>query len=801
MNKSKFLLLIFLFLGLTFLSSCSSNNPLPEYSYKYNRIDNFVCDNDMKIDGILEEENYNNKKHMSFANYNVNVHLTTHFGDLGLYVGLQVEDNFIFYNADYNMNANSSIELKITREDVIKNDNNILHFQVDAKNKRQYTYFLLLAASKVEGEEINSGESQGMTFEVFIPWSQLKLSSKPEKVKIMPGYNHVTSSGADVTPNWIRPSGNVNNPNTFYLFDENGYINADAENVTLGDSITGISKTNGWDLSKLTLDNPEVKTNANNAQFIFFKNANSNKYSIETTVYPITGIDDPLPKAGLMIGYNDIAKSAFLIDIREDFLKSNRVSVKVINFFQTWEATDYVYTTYDLDFSQGIKLRVIKDEAIFYYYVNDILVYINEITYLKDEALPGLFSLGAEVSYTDFNYIDYSTDEELLQNNISQSAYMVKINSNLGGIVHSTKPAIIKTIDSKKMLLDNLLEVTVLPSIEFRLTKFTIKFGNQEPIDMLETLKSNLNNGKYTIEVTDNIEIDVEFTRLSKSVITYVSGSITNEDVAIRPTNTNLTIIGYDDKTLIYTPILRYLAASKEASYTIALPEGKYYFRYMLDNHQTQTILVDVYGTSLEVEDVYLSYRSVGGKVQGKTDGIDWVVSSSINWDYSTEEQNIIQAMGTANLYFNEQLSNKFLLSTNISKVTSLNNYDLKAGIIVASYMKNGELIRYCVMIDERSNKAQSYVALLKITSNHSWTNHQYESLINITGEGNKLTVVRDGSNIVVFLDNNYLTTFTIDTEEEAAFGFQTIGSTAIYSSYTYSYDETLINDLLNQIQ
>ena len=260
--------------------ACSDGGEKQPYEYPYELITNLEIDEEMALDGVLDEDVYAGNRYMQYSLSNTNVRLTTHFGEKGLYVGCVIKDTYIYHNKPYLMDANSSMYLYIVPTDVIENGTQTLQIAADTQNIWSANYVLFDAATTVQGGDVNTGNSEGMTLEYFVPWQELGLDEKPETVKIFPTYNHVSAQGVSSGLK-LSPIGNWGKPFMYYLFDADGYINEDAEGAIVGDSATGIAKSAGWDLTGLSSETPSVRSVEDDAQIVFFKNAFTSSYVIE----------------------------------------------------------------------------------------------------------------------------------------------------------------------------------------------------------------------------------------------------------------------------------------------------------------------------------------------------------------------------------------------------------------------------------------------------------------------------------------------------------------------------------------
>ena len=108
-----------------------------EDEYAYYNPDNTKADSDadMEIDGVLDEELYANKNWLylnnNYGGNNVNIAMTSHFGEKGMYFAFDVTESVpIYVNLDRSPTINSCIELYIAPPYISKlNDNSV--FEID----------------------------------------------------------------------------------------------------------------------------------------------------------------------------------------------------------------------------------------------------------------------------------------------------------------------------------------------------------------------------------------------------------------------------------------------------------------------------------------------------------------------------------------------------------------------------------------------------------------------------------------------------------------------------------------------
>lgn len=161
-------------------------------------------------------------------------------------------------------------------------------------------------------------------------------------------------------------------------------------------------------------------------------------------------------------------------------------------------------------------------------------------------------------------------------------------------------------------------------------------------------------------------------------------------------------------------------------------------------------------------------------------------------WQVDGQTAQAIDPKGV-NLFFEGQLSDRYLLEARISHLTPRNadtGKDKKAGLMVAAY---GSGSRDWLVLDQDNQ-------LVHIWNSGSWnaTESTAISTLDLTGEGgNLLTVVRDSSRLFVFVDGCYMGCMELSTADAAGFGFGILGGTATFSDYRYTYNEAIIRERL----
>ena len=161
-------------------------NPEPELA---------KTDEGFKIDGIADEEAYKNANWLYLNNNgegnNVNIAVTSHFGERGMYFVFDVTESFpIYVNPDRNSVLNSGIEMYLAPAGT-QNDRQNNFFEIDLQptgdirfkmTNGRWGYVdakttndkMARLGATTKGGAINTNECYGYVLELFIPWDYLE---------------------------------------------------------------------------------------------------------------------------------------------------------------------------------------------------------------------------------------------------------------------------------------------------------------------------------------------------------------------------------------------------------------------------------------------------------------------------------------------------------------------------------------------------------------------------------------------------------------------------------------------------
>ena len=242
-------------------------NPEPELA---------KTDAGFKIDGIADEEAYKNANWLYLSNNgegnNVNIAVTTHFGEQGMYFVFDVTESFpIYVNPNRSSTINSGIELYLAPAGT-KNERENNFFEIDLQptgaiffkmTNGRWGYVdakttndkMARLGATTKGGAINTDECYGYVLELFIPWDYLEwLDVDVEKMKdhALVNIAHITSFNYDgkntnVDRYWYSFGDQIGAAFTdvyrFYKFDKDGAVGTVPVNFVNGEhySISGHS--------------------------------------------------------------------------------------------------------------------------------------------------------------------------------------------------------------------------------------------------------------------------------------------------------------------------------------------------------------------------------------------------------------------------------------------------------------------------------------------------------------------------------------------------------------------------------
>lgn len=201
-KSPKYLLLIAVIaLAIAVFAACSPKESIikvpatEEYTFSNPEPNKAEADAGMKIDGVLDEAVYSEKKWLHLAQNEggnaVTIDVTSHFGEAGMYFAFDVTESFpIYVNPDRASTLNSGIELYLGAPHV-QNVKDTAFFEIDLlptgdmrfkKSDGKYGYINVATTNDImaclgattKGGEVNTTDCNGYVLELYIPWEYME---------------------------------------------------------------------------------------------------------------------------------------------------------------------------------------------------------------------------------------------------------------------------------------------------------------------------------------------------------------------------------------------------------------------------------------------------------------------------------------------------------------------------------------------------------------------------------------------------------------------------------------------------
>lgn len=617
-----------------------------DYVYRYDQTTlKTGCDADTTIDGVLSEERWNDPElkwleHRESSS-EVNMKYTTSFSEKGLYLAAVSQDWRIFYNSPYSNIKNTSFDIFLAREgDYSLNDKIFISFNCGNTHwaRGLYSY---LGHVTTQGGEPNSDTCTGMTLEAFIPWSQFGYTSAPEKIRSVCTYqllNSATAGAIELQPGYV----NGYAYGKFYEFGEKGFLSADTEEGTLGDSKSGYSKGPDWNVSRAaediyTSNKAQQNTCTTGQTYIFFRDVLNESYSVSATFTPnihadgACGIANSSPRAGLMTGYNAYCFSALMIDMSKSNLDSGTLVLTSSYTHGGSTAHNPIYKSGagEYDLRKGITLTCVKYGSLFYYYVgsgaNAKLVYQEDIPLLNGNTEPGIQTTNCDVTVSapSARYYQTADRSELLGYLNNTGIYIVSAENGAGG---SVTPEAFSVARGGNLVLD-----VAANSGVYKLDSLEVSYDGGDWVNLIEDARLNMREGKYVIaDIRSNVAIKSAFVRNTAAMST-VTGRITTGGSSV--SGATVALESKTDKTLYFTA-----NTNGEGEYSLRVPAGNYNMIVRAQGFVSSSGEVNATAENA-AKDMAIDRAPVGGSV---TVGGKVFASNSTACDYSRAEEGFV---------------------------------------------------------------------------------------------------------------------------------------------------------------
>lgn len=424
-----------------FASACGNNDAGytegEPYEYTFNKPFAGTPDEDMKIDGNLNEEAWQNKKYLAQTVKKKAWEATTHFTARGVYIAVKVTDPNMVYRTRYTARSYVNVYLCKTGmqtyglNSLSYHEARCFQFQLDPYYCRSIGRVPYNYKAHVEGE-LNSETTCTMTAELFLTWKDLYYTQEelgengyPEDIQMYVNYN---SESTEVlgTCLWREE--------TYFAFNKNGYTGG-IDDPKLGSVEGGLAATDRWERN----ENGNLQTTAGRTQILWMKDAYAKDFMFEAKLKPLdknpdgTTIklrgDKVYGRFGLITENSNANYSVYSSEASGAPATLQLQTCRHIDSFH-WQNPEKIgvrgnkiSTGITEDF---ITLRLIKQGDMFYYFYGDTYWKSERIQDLQDSVYCGIFtSQGVEI--LDCKFENYEGKEATLTDKLSEYMYFVNV--------------------------------------------------------------------------------------------------------------------------------------------------------------------------------------------------------------------------------------------------------------------------------------------------------------------------------------------------------------------------------------
>lgn len=580
----------------------------PDYEYQWYAPLRAECDSFMTIDGKLDEEIWKDQNYLYWAGAKDNeIKATTIFTSKGLYVGMYAEDDNVTWKNRYAFDENAYIKIQVVKENEItyKNSRAYVHptrqfvFNIDAKNTLSRMERRYDAKSYVQGEL--NGETEYMSAELFVPWSELGYKESelnengcPQAVKLLIQY--WTQTGHSGFPGFSDD----NSFKTYYTYDADGStcdFDRYSKDESIGYSVSGWTPGDKWVVDE---ENKTATNTVDRTQILWFrKDVNGNACSsgthyVASVKVKSIQVDKMYPHVGIM---TLAAKTKFNIyGVSTASLSKGTVYVSAGRETngEQWVATKNFETTYKTNYTGATVgenmtlaadeayLTVVKRGAELYYFVNDEYVGYEYDERMEEECIVGIFANG-QTTVSDWSFEDYSNKQEELDDYLRKYVHFIDTTDNGGYVV------------SDKMVAKHgtSFNVSVTPKLGYVLTKLTLN-----GTDIYNDFVSNAVDAVLTYTPDKDVAIDAEFSKIPNKNMKDLFIKVTDNENESKTLSDATYVIRGKDNRFIYSGKVNssgYIVGSlvKEGTYPLAnevtlTTDGKYSIEISCDGYVTK---------------------------------------------------------------------------------------------------------------------------------------------------------------------------------------------------------------------
>ena len=364
-------------------------------------------DQSIKMDGLVNVGEYG-KNHLSFSDVNgVNMKVYAHLGEEGVFFGFVSNDTLVNYNPKNDVFNNTSVEIQVAPNGTETLNSNVVQLRLGANGtpdqwvgfpaddmKYAYTkkYIPSMGVVHIDGE-LND-RADGYSVELYLPYTSIGLSEKPESVVCAPSFNTMPNPYNSTRATWTMMLGcDLAQPATWYVVDETGMTAHTAGFTSKG---ANVSQSKGYN------------------EFYYFDTAPSESYylksevTVTTTTKPFLN-NDNFPKFGL-VNKSENALQAFYIDAANG-TGTNFGTVRAIQSTAggtNWQWNNNASTSIEGHWGNSYignyrnkQLETIYYEGDLYFILDGVLVKtVKNFAPQSDGAVPGLMCFNTKATFT-----------------------------------------------------------------------------------------------------------------------------------------------------------------------------------------------------------------------------------------------------------------------------------------------------------------------------------------------------------------------------------------------------------------
>ena len=387
-------------------------------------------DDTVTFDGIVNPEEYIGEK-IAFADTNgVTMTMYSKMAEEGVFFGFHSNDTSVYVNPNQSIFQNTSVEIQLGKGGTDKLNANVIQMRyaldgsiegwIGVQSTASYEYMrtYIESASKVHiYGELNSSECAGYDVEVYIPYSSLNLTEKPDSLICAPSFNTRKDYDASGRTTWTLMVGSsFQDPTSWYRID--------AEGQTV--------RTDGF-----RVEDERITQTGGSNQFYYFDDELRDAYyvNVDIQVGDILN-NDGYPKFGVASKSLDSLLGYYFDYAGGNANSIGRIFAKTTEFAGTaWEWETNSSKTFGIDSSVSLnKERTVNVELI--RYENQLVMLVNgrfvlsdvDVKGLEDGSIPGLFFFNTAANIT---VNAYQTEKDIVKLYIAPYLPEIKLDGDL----------------------------------------------------------------------------------------------------------------------------------------------------------------------------------------------------------------------------------------------------------------------------------------------------------------------------------------------------------------------------------